>query len=243
MTLAERFQAIKGRRFNDEDDEAYELLLLPPMSDAEIAALEKQLPCPIPADIRAALKVTRGFENGPLDVFEISGMLVGGFGMEEIFPHPFPIAHDGFGNYWVVDLLPTSTSWGPIYYACHDAPVVHYQCANVEEFFDAVLEMMEPPYKGPLDFVHGEANHTVWSKESNTIERAAALRSPDPEVRAFAETLADEWLIVDLRKPKVGDGFVWGRAKSPDDIKRWKTLPIFAYKPKKSAFQRFFKKK
>lgn len=243
MTLADRFQALRGRHVTDEDGEDYELSLLPPMSDADIGALEKLLPCPIPADIRAVLKITRGFENGPLDTFDVGGALEGGFGIEEIFPHALPIAHDGFGNYWVVDLLPESTTWGPIYFACHDAPVIHYQCANLSEFLDGLLEMMQPPYKGSLDFVHGDANRTVWSTEPGTIEHAAALTAADAEVRAFAQTLAGGWLIVDLRTPKTGDGFAYGRAKLPEDIKRWKTLPMWAYLPKKSLFQRLFGKK
>lgn len=241
MNLVDRFLALKGRRFKDEDGEEYELALLPPMSDADIAAIEKRIPCPIPAEIRAVLKVTRGFENGPLESFEIGGLMEGGFGHEEIFPHPFPIAHDGFGNYWVVDLLPGSTSWGPIYYACHDVPAIIYQCASLSEFLDGFVEMAQPPHKGPLNFVHEEASFYVWDREPNAT-MPTALRSADPELRAFAETLDDSWLIVDLRNAKTGDGFAWGLAIRPEseNIKRWKALPIFAYRQKKNFFQRLF---
>ncbi len=243
MNLAERFQSLKGRHITDEDGEEYTLELQPAMSDADIAALEKQLPCPIPADIRAALKITQGFVNGPLDAFDIGGVLKNGFGFDEIFPHAFPIAHDGYGNYWVVDILPSSRDWEPIYLACHDAPVIVYQCATLLEFLDAFIDLAQTPNTGPLNFTRYDGGPwRIWDKP-NTIDRPTALSGSDPELRAFAETLADEWLIVDLRNPKIGDGFAWGRAKSRDDIKRWKTLPMWAYLPKKSLLQRIFGKK
>src|SRR5262245_40200057 len=139
MTLAQRFEGLRGRRFADEDGEEYELALLPPMAAHEIAELEKKLPCPIPGDIRALLSVTRGLENAPLDVFVIAEIM-DGFGIDEIFPCAWPIAHDGVGNYWVIDVLPSSTTSGPIYFACHDAPVIVYQSADLGQFLDALLE-------------------------------------------------------------------------------------------------------
>ncbi len=242
MSLVDRFLALKGRRFTDEDGNEYQLALLPAMSGADIAAFEERIPCPVPNDIRALLNVTRGVENGPLESFDISGMMEGGFGLEEIFPTPLSIAHDGFGNYWVADLLPGSTAWGPIYFACHDAPVIVYQCASLSEFLDAFLEMAQPPYKGPLNFVHEEASSKIWAEEPNTFVRSAALVSENPELRSFAETLDDTWRLVDLRNARMGDGFAWGRAGSPADIKRWKNLPLFAYRQKKSLWQRLFGK-
>jgi hypothetical protein len=31
-------------------------------------------------------------------------------------------SHDGFGNYWVLDVTPGTASVAPVYFACHDAP-------------------------------------------------------------------------------------------------------------------------
>jgi len=241
MSLVDRFLALKGRTFTSEDGDEYELALSPPMSDSELAAFERSIPCPLPTEIRDLLKVTRGFENGMLDWFDFTGS-PGGFGLEEVFPSAISIAGDGFGNFWVVDLLPTSTTWGPIYFACHDAPVIVYQAADLSEFLDGLIEMMQPPFKGPVDFAHIDAMHNIWANQPNTIARAAALAGSEPELRAFAETVGEDWLIVDMRHPKLGDGFAWGRAQLPDGIKRWKSLPIWAYKPKKSLFKRLFGK-
>ncbi len=243
MNIAERFLELKGRTFKTEDGDDYELEFLPGMTDSELAALERRIPCPIPDDIRALLKVTRGFNGCAIEPFDVAGMSEGGFGLEEIFPSALDIGHDGFGNYWVVDLLSTSTSWGPIYFASHDAPVIVYQSADLNEFFDQLLEFLQPPFKGPIEFTHDAAVRRIWDQQPGAIDRAAVLSNPDAELRAFAQTLQDEWLIVDLRRPEIGDGFAWGRARSPEDIKRWGALPIFGYKPRKSLLQRLFGKK
>ena len=39
----------------------------------------------------------------------------------DLMPGALPIAGDGCGNFWVVDMAGT---WGPIYFCYHDAPVV-----------------------------------------------------------------------------------------------------------------------
>ncbi len=244
MNLVAKLQSLTNQTCRDEDGGEWKLKLLPPMSDAEIAALEKKLPCPMPADIRAALKFARGVENNVGDRVEIAALDDSGFGIEEIFPFAHALANDGAGNFWVVDLLPDSTAWGPVYFACHDAPVIIYQSADVAEFLDAYLKLEQSPGKdkGPLHQVAEIAVGAVWANEPNKLDRAEALAKGDVELKTFAESLDDSWRIFDLRNAKTGDGFAWGRAKSPDDITRWKTLPIFAYKPKKSLMKRLFGK-
>ena len=49
---------------------------------------------------------------------------------EELFPHGLPLAHDGLGNSWIVDVTTESHSWGPIFCSSHDAPVIVYQTDN-----------------------------------------------------------------------------------------------------------------
>jgi cell wall assembly regulator SMI1 len=203
---AELLRSLDGREWVDEDGDAERLELLPPLTDAEIDALADAWGVPVPADAREVLRVARGFESSPLDVVEFSGEMDGAV-LDDVFPHPLPIAHDGYGNYWIADLRPGSDVFGPVFFACHDPSVVVYQCADVAGFLEALAEMTEPPHKGPLDFVHEEASSEVWSGGEAAVPRAVALASDDEVLRAFAESLPPDASIADMRAPRMGDGF------------------------------------
>ena len=91
-----------GRRVVDEDGDEITIELLPPCTLEEIAELEATIPCPLPHDAYELLSFARGFEGGPMESVDFSGLTDPIF--EEILPCGLPIAHDGFGNYWVLDL-------------------------------------------------------------------------------------------------------------------------------------------
>src|SRR5918911_73743 len=103
--LGATLQELAGLRLRDEDGNERVLELLPPASEAELRQIEAAVPAPLPEEIRAALRVSKGLANGPLESFSLVDLE--GFGLEGLFPHAYSIAHDGFGNYWVLDLLPT----------------------------------------------------------------------------------------------------------------------------------------
>ena len=133
----------EGSRLEDEDGHIEELRLLPPLTPDEFGQLEARIPCPLPSEVRDLLEYCRGFD-GVLESIDFSGLLPE-FGMEEIFPHGVPIAHDGFGNYWVVDLHAHSATWGPIFFACHDAPVIVFQTNSLAHFISEVIKLGYPP--------------------------------------------------------------------------------------------------
>jgi cell wall assembly regulator SMI1 len=203
---AELLRSLEGRGWVDEDGDPERLELLPPLTDAEIDALAAAWGVPVPADARDVLRVTRGFAASPLESVELSGEMDGAVA-DEVFPHPLPIAHDGYGNYWVVDLRPGSEVFGPVFFVCHDPSVIVYQCADVAGFLDGLVQMTEPPHKGPLDFVHEQASMAIWGGEEAGVPRAVALESPDEVLRAFAESLPPDAFVADLRSPRTGDGF------------------------------------
>ena len=151
MSLVELVRSAAGMSMEDEDGQIEHLRLGPPMSASELAALERELPCALRAEVRELLLFARGFEDGPLESFEFGGPS-GGFGMKELFRSPLPLAHDGFGNYRIVDLHPTSTSWGPILYACHDPPVIVFQTASFEH---AVHGARRHPVRRNLGAIRG----------------------------------------------------------------------------------------
>jgi cell wall assembly regulator SMI1 len=222
---AELLRSVAGQRWIDEDGNENRFELLPPLTDDEMSSLEEDLGFALPAEARALLGVTRGLAQSPLESVDFAG-LGGGAILEEIFPQAVSIAHDGFGNYWVVDASPDSDVWGPIFFLCHDPAVVVYQCADAATFIEQLLELAEPPYKGPLDFVH-EAAMRIWSGRETVIDLDAALSSAGPVLRAYAADLAPEFLIADFRTPQIGDGFSLKRVES---LVRHPTERIFAFR-------------
>ena len=197
------------------------------LSLGEMDALERTLPCPIPPDVRDLLQSTRGYSNGPIEL-SFAGV-AGGFGLDEVFPHPHAIAHDGAGNFWVVDLLPHSTGWSPIYYACHDPPVIVYQSDTLEHFVDEWLRLVTPPYASALREMHDDIVHRIWRDHPGAVPATSLRDSHDPELRAFAATLSDACSVVDLRAAATGDGFAWGRYGPRTKLFRHGEAPLFAY--------------
>jgi cell wall assembly regulator SMI1 len=132
-----------------EDGEPVRLQLYPPLRELEISAFEKSLPCPLPDEIRELLAFCRGFEGGALDFVDFTGGQCS-FEFEAAFPHGVPFAADGFGNFWVVDLSPTSREWGPIYF-CHDAPVILYQSPHLTHSLVELVKLSLPPHTSLVD--------------------------------------------------------------------------------------------
>ena len=236
----------EGTQLRDKSGGVTTLKLLPPLSAAEIRAIESTIPCPLPEEARELFSYCRGLEGAFEGAFgddvqevDFSGGLESGFGIEEIFPHAVPIVHDGAGNFWVVDLLRDSTCWGPIFYACHDAPVIVYQTDSLAHFISELLRLGNPPWESELAQVHGEYDGRIWTENPGVMSHEQCLRSGDADLEAFARSLDETWLFVDLRRPRLGDGFSWGRyGGGPETNRRFGEKRIFAYQQRKSFWQR-----
>lgn len=239
--LAAALQELAGLRLIDEDGNQHVLELLPPATESELHRLETAVPCSVPDDIRAALRVSRGLANGPLESFSLLDLQ--GFGLDEAFPCAYSIAHDGFGNYWVLDLLPSTTVWGPVLYACHDPPVIAYQAGTIEEFLRDTITMWRTGAHSSVNVVHEDVVHRVW-RENPGLESAVVLReSGDAVLREFAGRLPAQALVADLRSPGLGDGFSWGRFGPGTIIERAGEERIWALVPperKPGFFARLF---
>ena len=232
MTPVDLIKGACAEPLTTEDGDPVPRELQPPLSDDEIASFQKRLPCPLPDDIRALLLFCRGFTGAAADFVDFTGSDCM-FEDEAAFPHGLPIAADGFGNFWVVDLSPTSTTWGPIYFACHDAPVILYQSPSLENFLSELFKMSLPPYKSLVDDVHEDRLFEVWRKNPEVMTHEECVASKDPELKAFAQKLGPSFQIIDLRDAKVGFGFSCGRYGPKTVGRRHGTAPIFAYQRRK----------
>jgi hypothetical protein len=218
------------------------LELLPPLSAAEIDAFAAKRPCPLPDGIRELLGFCRGFSGGAADIVDFTGETCD-FEQLDVFPYGLPIAGDGYGNFWVIDLLPSSHAWGPIYFACHDAPIVLYQSASLESFLTELFKASVPPHKSLIDDVHEDRLFKVWRTNPSVQSYEEAMQSSDSSMRAFAATLDPTFEIVDLRNAAVGFGFSWGRYGPRTVIRRAGELPIFALQKRASFWNRLLGKK
>src|SRR6185312_1663488 len=216
--LADALRELAGLRLRDRQGKERVLELLPPATEAQLRRIEAALPCALPGDVRDALGVAAGLATSPLESFSLVDLE--GFGLDEVFPSPYSVAHDGSGNYWVLDLLGHSTAWGPVYYACHDPPVIAYQAASVDEFLRDVVAMWQPGARSAVDLVHEEIVHRIWRENPDLVSPAAAARRSDAVLASFAASLPPDALIADLRRPAVGQGFAWGRFGAHTGLRR-----------------------
>jgi len=226
----------------DEDGKPVHPRLLPGLTAQEIDAFAATLFAPPPADVRDLLTFCTGID-GLLDQLDFTGKdLREGFGLDFLLPGGLPIAHDGFGNYWVVDIPPGADAWGPIYFCCHDAPVMLLQAATIGQFVTEVFKMYLPPHQSLINDVHDDRLFEVWRKNPGVISRAAAAASPDPDIRTFASDLDETYEVIDLRDAPIGMGLSWGRYGPRTEVKRFSPKPIFACArpPKTGLLSRLF---
>lgn len=214
----------------DEDGKPVQLAPAPGVSGSEIEDLQRGLGIGLPRELRALLAHTSGID-GVLAGLDFTGMGLGGLEAPDIFPHGHAIAHDGFGNHWVVDVTPGEQDVAPVFFACHDAPVILYQAPSVGHFLHEVFAMYVPPHASLVDDVHEDRLFDVWGQNPGVIERAAALESDDEALRSFAAELDDRFTFVDLRDVPAGMGFSWGRYGPRTEIRRHGHERLFAYAP------------
>ena len=238
--LADTLRGLNGKKLVDTDGEVTVIELAPPATADQIRQLESRLPAPLPDDIRDALRVTTGFEQGPLESFSLLDLE--GFGLDEVFPDAYSLAHDGFGNYWVLDMLPGTREWGPVYFACHDPPVIAYQAPTVDAFVRDLVAMPPDDPRSPIDQVHEGAVNRIWRDHPGVITQRDALGSDDSVLREFAVTLPPDAMISDLRAAHMGDGFAWGRYGPRTTNLRCGTERIWAVvrPPHRSLLSRLF---
>ena len=164
--------------------------------------------------------------------------------MEDIFPHTVPIAGDGFGNFWILDLVPGETEWGPVLFACHDAPVIVHQADSLKQFIAQLREFTVSAPQSAINLVHEDYQNNIWRNNPNTIPVSDARAGHDAGMREFAQSLeGDDWYLIDLRHAKIGDGFSWGRYGPRTVVKRHGSARLFAVQVRKSLWQRLFGKK
>jgi hypothetical protein len=232
----EIIQSALEQNLVDEHRKPIHVHLLPRLTKKEVDDFSRSLLASPPDDVRDLLEFCSGIE-GTLEKIDFTGRSLSDyFELDFLVPHGLTIAHDGCGNCWIVDMQPGATNWGPIYFCCHDAPVMLLQAVSVQQFMSEVFKMYIPPHKSLVDDVHEDRLFEVWRKNPGVIVHADAVASPDPDIAAFAAGLDATFDVIDLRDAQIGMGFSWGRYGPKTEVRRFGSKPIFAYqRPEKTS--------
>jgi len=241
LALYQLLKEIENYPFVDKSGKKGNVKLLPPVPDKEITDFRNSLPCYLDEDMTAVLRKTRGLSfvqqgknsqlnAGPIATnIDFTGKSIDGQAMEDIFPTAIAIAADRSGNSWMVDLHGGSASWGPIFYVSHDPPVIIYQNSTLEKFINGVLTSLNSPWQSDTTKVVDEYADSIWSQNPNMMNQPDCLFSTDQDIKAFAQELEEDYRIIDMRRPKVGDGFSWGISGPGTLLRRYGYQTMFAY--------------
>jgi hypothetical protein len=233
MTAIEHIEAAQQAKLQDEDGDAVALKLTPPLSSGAIYTLQQRVGQPLPEELRKLLAFCSGLD-GCLNGLDFTGASLS-FAQQELFPSGLPIAADGSGNFWVLDITPKTSQAAPVFFACHDAPVILYQSADLASFLAEVFRLCTPPHKSLIPDVQGDKLFEVWRTNPGVLDQLEASASTDPTLRSFALGLPDRFQIVDLRNVDPGMGFSWGRYGRRTEVRRHGYERIFAYARSSSA--------
>jgi hypothetical protein len=192
-----------------EDGEEYKIELRPGLIDTEIDSLAKRSPTgQIPTDLRELLRFTRGFEFYGIDEITFDG--VGQFGFENIFPNSVQLGHDGFGNFWILDVDSKGKS-GNVFYVCHDPAVVVKHSDSLSQFISHIDEYGKDIENSNLNIIHEKTVFDIWRNNNGFTEIYEARNSNDATLKTFALTLENNFVIADLREKPNKSGFAWGK--------------------------------
>ena len=215
MTLTEQLKSLLKETYISEDGDEYKIELLPGLTDNEIDNLAKGLPTKqIPSEVRELLKFTKGFEFYGIDEITFDG--IGLFGFENIFPYSVQLGHDGFGNFWILD-IDSKGNWGAVFYVCHDPAVVVKHSDNLSQFIQHIDEYGKDIGNSNLNIIHEKTVFEIWRNNNGFMDLSTARNSGDNTLRVFATSLPDNFVIADLRNKENKSGFAWGKFGSNID--------------------------
>lgn len=202
----------------------------PPISSDKIKSIEAKIGLPLPEELCQLLGFCSGIGDcGYFPRMDFTSAGGGGFGIEEIFPCGFPIGGDGCGNFWLLDITPQTTQVAPVFFACHDAPVILFQSVDLASFLEEFFRLFVPPFTSLLSQVQEDKLFDVRWKNPGVIEQPIAASSEDGTLREFAAKLPNYFKIVDLRAAVPGMGFSHARYGVSTECRRHGYERIFAY--------------
>jgi hypothetical protein len=209
------------------------------MDEEEINSYKEMFPGGyIPPEIVELLNYSRGFEFSPLD--EVRFDTYGQFGFEEMFPHSVPLAGDGFGNFWIID-IDTKGNWNSVYYVCHDPAVIVKHSENLSEFIEHIDEFGKKGNESNLDMIHEKIVFDIWNTKSNLKE----TNTEELDLKDKMIDITEPFYLASLKEKPIKTGFSWGVSGPNTKIMRLNDDPVWILekKTKQGLFSKLFSKK
>ncbi|WP_242130848.1 SMI1/KNR4 family protein [Aestuariivivens marinum] len=234
MTNLEIINKLRSSTFTDEDGENYQLEFQEGVSNSEIEQLKELFPNQkIDNELIEVLKETRGWDGyGPEMVYFDS---IGHFGFLELSKYSITLGHDGFGNYWILD-LDKNGNLGKVFFACHDPAVFVIHSQNLNDYLQHLLEFYENPAKCHLNEVHDKTVMTIWNHNEFCFSKEVFAVN-NPEFKDFLGKFDGvEWTVADLRNGQNNNGFAWGKFGANQIIERHPNDLVWMIKNKKKGF-------
>ncbi len=234
MTNLEIIKQLRERIFTDEDGEQYSLEFLPPLTNNELDNLKSKFPNHhIAEELLEIMSMTKGWDGYGLEQVYFDS--IGSFGFFELSPHSICMGHDGFGNYWVLDINKRGTL-GKVFFVCHDPAVLIIHSQNLNEYLHHLLEFYENPDEGYLNEIHEKVVRTVWKENPNVSSKSEFLQSNPSYSKFLSPFEGGEWAVADLRKGDNKEGFAWGKYDSNQYTVRHNEDLVWVLKNKKKGF-------
>lgn len=221
MTVPDLMKLSTGNASVDGAGEPIRLKFLPGLSEAEIVAIEASLGAKLPLDVRAAMSACSEIEGLAWEV-DLTGKAYD-FGEFPGLNRAFGFAHDGCGNYWYVDLLSEQEDLARIFFLSHDPPSLDYAFCGFSSFLDdawrTTIDADDDDNSDP------SSRGLAFSKEMPFDEAVKG----DPELSAFAHSLGEPYVFLDLRNSETGPSIDFMELAKGADVHRHPEHRIFAY--------------
>jgi hypothetical protein len=212
--------AALNEQFVGEEGELLQLLLVRPGFGPNERNFQSRFTRPLPPEVSELLSFASGFRLGYVEIFFTEYALQG---YHFLLPDWMELCGDGFGNFWVAEIQADSNEWAPVWFVCHDPPVIVRVADTLSDFIDQVLDCSRKPPRLQNNWFarsHDRADK-IWQRgESAGISALAGCSSTDATISAFARSLPKNGVIVDLRSSRLGDGFSWAQFDAYAEAKR-----------------------
>jgi len=221
MTNIEIIKKLKSSTYINEDGEKETLTFEFGLTKDEVSYLSKKFPSNKIADeLVEILKETRGWGGYGLDA--VSFDRIEEFGLIELVPRSVALGHDGFGNYWLLEIS-NNGDLGKIFYVCHDPSVLVLYCDTINEFLVYLDEFYRDVENSYLNNIHDKIVFDIWNKKPNTFD-INSFKKQNPNLEKYLINFDSEnYIVADLRNLKNEEGFAWWgdyeiRSRLPDEF-------------------------
>ena len=227
--IIEILSLLETSDFRSDDGSRSSVSLLKGLTVSQIAEFQKRFPKPIPQDIVELLMFSAGLEIPRFERISFVGNL--DFAFEEVSPLGIPLATDGIGNFWLLDIEVESGRWGSVFFVSHDPPVLLLQAFSLRQFLNQILDCARDG-SNPFERIPQQTEKVYEPKITEKLVKDFGDKT-NPELYDFVKKHSEQSIVIDLRKCSVGDGFTIDKEGFNSEIARFGSEMFFIIKLEK----------